>query len=112
MADQWKKSREPGASIGDFSLLQTTDGSDNSQSFRAAQRARAAIDSLQVAVGERWRRLVQATAVLVAAFAGLLIQLAQPSDNRWLYIMAAALIGGPLAWTIRDLAAAIERWRR
>jgi hypothetical protein len=112
MASEWKKSRQPGADSNNQDLLQTPDDADDSQSFQAAQRARAAIDSLQVTVGERWRRLVQATAVLVAAFAGLLIQLAQPSDSRWIYIMAAALIGGPLAWTIRDLAAAIERWRR
>jgi hypothetical protein len=85
---------------------------NDAQSFQLAQRARAAIDSLQLSVGERWRRSVQASAVLVAGLAGLLIQLAHPSDSRWLYVLSATLIGGPLAWTIRDLAAAIERWRR
>jgi hypothetical protein len=110
--NKWKQSQKPGPPADDLSLLRPPADSDDSGSFQAAQRARASIDSLQLAVGERWRRSVQATSVLVAGLAGLLIQLAQPSENRWLYIMAATLIGGPLAWTIRDLSAAIERWRR
>jgi hypothetical protein len=118
IATQWKQSREPGSSAGDLSLLKTptTDSPEDSQagqqSYQAGQRARSAIDSLQLAVGERWRRSVQAASVIGAALAGLLIQLARPSETRWLYVMAAALIGGPLAWTIRDLAASVERWRR
>lgn len=118
MAAEWEESRLPGASADGRRLLRTpgragADGSrDEDQAFQAGQRARGAIDSLQLAVGERWRRSVQAASVLAAALAGLLIQLARPSDTRWLYVVAAALIGGPLAWTIRDLAAAIERWRR
>jgi hypothetical protein len=111
-AEEWRESRLPNPDSKDFPLLKVSAGSDDSGSFQAAQRARTAIDSLQLAVGERWRRSVQATSVFFAALAGLLIQFARPSDSRWLYIMAAALIGGPLAWTIRDLAAAIERWRR
>ena len=114
IAAQWKQSREPGSSTRDLRLLRTSARNDreDSQSFQAGQRARSAIDSLQLAVGERWRRSVQAVSVIGAALAGLLIQLARPSETRWLYVLAAALIGGPLAWTIRDLAASIERWRR
>jgi hypothetical protein len=114
VAAQWKQTREPGSSARDLPLLRTSAGEsqEDSQSFQAGQRARSAIDSLQLAVGERWRRSVQAAAVIGAALAGLLIQLARPSESRWLYVLAAALIGGSLAWTIRDLAASIERWRR
>jgi hypothetical protein len=113
IASEWKKSREPGYSGGTLPLLKTQDSRDeDARSFQAAQRARTAIDSLQLAVGERWRRSIQAASVLAAALAGLLIQLAHPSETRWLYVTAAVLIGGPLAWTIRDLTAAIERWRR
>ena len=93
-------------------LLEPPDTPEDPRSFRAAQRARTTLDSLQVAVGEHWRRSVQATAVLIAGIAGLLIQLTQPSYNRWLFVLAAALIGGPIAWTIRDVTALIERWRR
>ena len=114
MAAEWKQSRQPGSSASDLRLLRTPsrDSKDADRSFQAGQRARSAIDSLQLGVGERWRRSVQAASVIGAALAGLLIQLARPSETRWLYVMAAALIGGPLAWTIRDLTAAIERWRR
>jgi hypothetical protein len=74
--------------------------------------ARAALDSLQISVGGRWRRWIQATSVLVATAAAVLIQLSRPGDSRWLFIISAALIGGPLAWTIRDATAVLERWRR
>jgi hypothetical protein len=103
---------QSGSSSGGEQAEGSSVSRNDAQSFEMAQRARASIDSLQLSVGERWRRAVQASAVFVAALAGLLIQLAHPSDSRWLYILAATLIGGPLAWTIRDLAAAIERWRR
>jgi hypothetical protein len=114
MDAEWKQSRQPGSSVGDLRLLRTPsrESRDDDRSFQAGQRARGAIDSLQLTVGEQWRRSVQAASVIGAALAGLLIQLARPSETRWLYVMAAALIGGALAWTIRDLAAAIERWRR
>ena len=80
MAAQWKQSREPGSSAGDLPLLRTPTGDsrEGSQSFQTDQRARSAIDSLQLAVGERWRRSVQAASVIGAALAGLLIQLGAP----------------------------------
>jgi hypothetical protein len=114
-AGQWEAARAgemTSITVQGLEYLGYTVSSGDSRSFQASQRARATLDSLQVVVGERWRRSVQAASVLIAGLAGLLIQLTQPSPSRWLYIMAAALIGGPLAWTIRDITAVIERWRR
>jgi hypothetical protein len=109
---EFPSGRAEDEALRDFNRHEAYPPRSDTESFQLAQRARGAIDSLQLSVGERWRRSVQASGVLVAALAGLLIQLAHPSDSRWLYVLAATLIGGPLAWTIRDLAAAIERWRR
>ena len=82
MAAEWEQSRRLGASAGDRLLLRTParagakDSRDEDRAFQAGQRARGAIDSLQLAVGERWRRSVQAASVLVAVLAGL------PSSSR------------------------------
>lgn len=88
------------------------DSAADAAAFRVSQQSRSMLDSLQVAVGQRWRTSIYAASVLIAALAGLLIELAQPTQKRWLLVMVAALIGGPLAWTIRDITAVIERWRR
>jgi hypothetical protein len=96
-----------------FDLLEMPFSPEDSRYFRASQRARSALDALQIFVGGRWRRSVQASAVLIATLAAVLIQLTQPSsESRWLFILSAALISGPLAWIIRDITAVIERWRR
>jgi hypothetical protein len=85
---------------------------DDLRSFRASQQARATLDSIQVSVGGRWRRSIQAASVLLAAVAALLIELTQQSDSRWTFFIAGAIIGGPISWTIRDITAGVERWRR
>jgi hypothetical protein len=85
---------------------------EDARYFRASQRARSALDSLQISVGGRWRRSMQAASMLVATIAAGVIMLSRDTHNRWLFIISAALIGGPLAWTIRDATAVLERWRR
>jgi hypothetical protein len=93
-------------------LLAVPSSTEDPRYFRASQRVRPALDSLQIYADGRWRRSIQAASVLVALIAALLIQLSRTGESRWLFILSAALIGGPLAWTIRDVTAAVERWRR
>jgi hypothetical protein len=100
-------------SLGEIiDVLALPSSPENARYFRASQRARSALDSLQISVGGRWRRSIQAASVMVATAAALLIELSRAAQNRWLFIISAALIGGPLAWTIRDATAVLERWRR
>lgn len=79
-----------------------------------AQRVRAGVDQLQISLGERWRRQVQGAALWIsAAFGILLIEgSAGHAGVEARYALAALLVGGLLAWTLRDVAAVIERSRR
>jgi hypothetical protein len=75
---------------------------------------RIGLDQLQIAVGERWRRFVQSTAVCLASAYGFALSFAFTSTAREQprYILAASVLGGPLAWLVRDLTAMVERARR
>lgn len=85
---------------------------EDAGSIRASQQAETTLNSIRLTVGTSWKSSVEAAAVLLAGLAGLLIGLASSSQGRWLLVMVAAVIGGPLAWTISDAIAALRNWRR
>lgn len=79
-----------------------------------AQTVRQGIDLMQISLGQRWRRGVRRTAVLISGmlgFAGVLfVQITWPT--RVLFALAALVLGGFFAWLVRDMAAIVERVRR
>lgn len=84
------------------------------EDFQISQRIQAGVDQLQISLGERWRRYVQGAALWISGAYGIALvhtsSVAQGAASR--YVIAALLIGGTFAWVARDLAAAVERWRR
>jgi hypothetical protein len=82
--------------------------------YELAQRVRAGVDQLQISLGERWRRYVQGAALWLAGLYGILLTrvVDVARDAEATYILAALLVGGPLAWLIRDATAVVERLRR
>ncbi len=79
-----------------------------------AQRVRAGVDQLQISLGERWRRYLQTGTLWIAGAWGIAFATAgeRSAAAEGRLIVAAVILGGPLAWTLRDLAALIERARR
>ena len=84
------------------------------EDFQRSQRIQAGVDQLQISLGERWRRYVQGAALWISGAYGIALvhtsSAAHGSASR--YVFAALLLGGTIAWVARDLAAAVERWRR
>ena len=82
--------------------------------YEDAQLVRAGVDHLQIILGERWRTLIQGAAVWIAGAYGIgLTHAAQlPNNAEPREVLAALMIGGPIAWIARDLSALIERLRR
>jgi hypothetical protein len=79
-----------------------------------AQRIRSGVDQLQISLGERWRRYVQSAALWVAGAYGIALVHGRgfrAVDDGHL-VLASVIIGGPLAWVLRDLTAVVERSRR
>ncbi len=80
---------------------------------QVAQGVRTGIDVMQISVGQRWRRGVQGSAVLISGILGVIgvffARVAWPT--RGLFILAALVFGGFFAWLIRDLTAIVERIR-
>ncbi len=79
-----------------------------------AQRVRAGVDQLQITLGEEWRRSIQGAVMWIAgvfgigfAFAG---DVGQAAHAR--YVLVALILGGVLAWTVRDLSRVVENARR
>ena len=87
---------------------------EREDAFHDAQRVAAGVDQLQIVLGEHWRRLVQGTAVWMSGAYGLGFAWAVGAAESSLlyYELGALLIGGMLAWVVRDLYAVIERLRR
>jgi hypothetical protein len=79
-----------------------------------AQDIEVGIDHLQISLSERWRGYVQSAALWIAGAYGIALE--QTADVAKgagaLYVLAALLIGGMIAWSVRDLAAVLERARR
>jgi hypothetical protein len=88
--------------------------------FELSQQIRAGIDQLQISLSERWRRLLQGAALWISGLYGIALAGSLPEasgqatvqpTSRSLYVFSALVIGGLVAWTIRDLTAAIARSR-
>jgi hypothetical protein len=86
---------------------------EDQREFRLAQRVRLGVDQLQIVLADRWRRTVQGAAIWVAGLFGIGLAHAidQPVSTEPSYVLAALLIGGPLAWLVHDLAALVEHAR-
>jgi hypothetical protein len=86
---------------------------DDGAYTRVAQGVRAGIDVMQISVGQRWRRGVQGSAVLICGILGVIgVFFARVTwPTRGLFILAALVFGGFFAWLVRDLTAIIERIR-
>jgi hypothetical protein len=91
----------------------TTQGTTDEERFQFAQRVRLGVDQLQIALADRWRRTVQGAAVWIAGLygIGLAHAIERPADAEPRYVLAALLVGGPIAWLVHDLAALIEHAR-
>lgn len=83
-----------------------------SDEFRLAQQVRVGVDQLQIVLADRWRRTVQGAAVWLAGLYGIAIARAQPTAVEPRHVLAAVLIGGPIAWLVHDLVALAEHRRQ
>jgi hypothetical protein len=94
--------------------LPETKDPDSDAAFLRAQRVRAGIDRLQISLGEQWRRSIQGAAMWIAGLYGIgLVHAADlPDRTEPRYVLVALLLGEPIAWTLRDAAALLERARR
>lgn len=73
----------------------------------------AGLDSLQVAIGSGWKRLVRLSAALVAAVSAIAVSALYGVGYVALLVamLGGFVLGGFFAWLARDLVAGIERWR-
>jgi len=96
----------------DTSLPPTDD--ERAAEFQLAQRIRLGVDRLQISLTDQWRRTVQGAALWIAGLYGIgLVHAAgHPEEAEASYVLAALLLGGPIAWIVRDFAALVERARR
>ncbi|HEV2889698.1 MAG TPA: hypothetical protein VGX28_04925 [Frankiaceae bacterium] len=87
---------------------------DGTDEVLASQEVRAAIDDLQITVGGQWRWFVQANAVWLSGLYGVLLgaRTAEASPSRTFFAVISAVVGGAIAWTLRDVTAGVERWSR
>jgi hypothetical protein len=87
---------------------------EGSDTTALAQSIEVGVDHLQISLSERWRGYVQSAALWIAGAYGIaLVETADISEDAdSLYMLAALLIGGMIAWSVRDLAAVLERARR
>ena len=94
--------------VGDATLIEA--GSDQTTLRIQTQ---AALDDLQVRVGNAWRwRLRLTSCVLAALFAlGALLYVPVPPGSKTAALVGSFLIGGFLAGFFRDLVAIVERFR-
>jgi hypothetical protein len=78
------------------------------------QRVRVGLDQLQIRLTSGWRRGVHTATVVVSLLAGLVIAAGMGvSGSEMLRLTTiGAVLGGPIAWVLRDVAAAIEKLRR
>jgi hypothetical protein len=79
-----------------------------------AQRVRTGVDQLQITLGQDWRRAVQGAVMWIAGlFAiGLSYVADVGSEAHARYVLVALILGGVLAWSLRDLSRVIENARR
>jgi len=96
-------------------ITDTRDENDEGRAeYLRAQSVRAGVDQLQIVLGESWRRNLQGAALWIAGAFGLLFGSASAVDDgaEARYVLAAILLGGSIAWIVRDIVAVVERARR
>lgn len=78
-----------------------------------AQQLRLSLDDLQTTLTQSWRGIIQGAVVWIAGAYGVLASFASglSGTNQARYLLAALILGGPIAWAIRDLTAVIGRLR-
>jgi hypothetical protein len=75
---------------------------------------RLRLDQLQLTLSLGWRRCVQSASVVAAALVALVLAtgMSASGSEQLRLITLGTLLGGPAAWLIRDIVAAIEKLRR
>ncbi|GAA3167579.1 hypothetical protein GCM10010531_20430 [Blastococcus jejuensis] len=78
------------------------------------QRARASLDQLQLELSAAWRRGLQTAVVVTAGLMAFLLSIVVADDLPETLLLCAVgmVLGGPLAWLMRDVTATVERLRR
>ncbi len=78
-----------------------------------AQQLRLSLDNLQTTLTQVWRGIIQGAVVWIAGAYGVLASFAGAlsGTNQARYLLAALILGGPIAWAIRDLTAVLGRLR-
>jgi hypothetical protein len=81
---------------------------------REAQQLRLSLDELQTLLTQTWRRIVQSGAVWLAGVYGVATTFAGglSGTNQARYLLAALILGGPIAWAIRDVTAVLGKMRQ
>ncbi|MRG60223.1 hypothetical protein GE115_10135 [Agromyces sp. CFH 90414] len=69
------------------------------------------IESFQIIVSQRWRRTMQLSAVVLAGVIGWATAMLVPGAAVMPITLASFVVGGFLAWVVRDLSAGAARWR-
>jgi hypothetical protein len=108
-----KKTADGRIEVVDGRIMRTSNEEDNNAYPTVAQGVRTGIDVMQISVGQRWRRRVQGSAVLISGILGVAgVFFARVTwPTRGLFILAALVFGGFFAWLVRDLTAIVERIR-
>jgi hypothetical protein len=108
------KPTQPGLPTRDEPFAIPEEPSRHSLSVSDTQLVGAALDNLQVTLTQQWRRAIQAMALGLSGLYGIALSLAGAiSDGGHAqYLFAALVLGGPIAWTVRDLTAWLERLTR
>ena len=69
------------------------------------------LDRLQIRLGARWRHYLSGSAMWIAGALALAWAVVADHDSSW-PVVAALVFGGFFAWLSRDVAGAVESWRR
>ena len=82
------------------------------QTIRAVVDAR--LDWVQMIVAGRWQQIVRIESVVVATIAAVLVAASRVSGLSAALLLTAlgGVVGGVLSWTLRDIAAIVERRRQ
>jgi hypothetical protein len=80
---------------------------------RLSYQVRGGVDGLQLYVGQGWRRTVRLSAVLISGLLGAIwVWFVDISASLSIaYVLSSLILGGFIAWVLRDLVAIVERLR-
>lgn len=86
---------------------------DDTKEVEFLQALRTGVDQLQITLRDSWRRYVQGAAIWISGLCGLGLVYTPhftPAE-RARDVLAALVLGGTIAWILRDLTAFVERAR-